>query len=340
MTRLKNFIIATVLLLVLLGAGIFAGKSYFERTTPSTVMPSAPEGANSNIKRFLVSPPSIGVAPETVDTPVSFRVGMANIVLTADQAAKVRVGQKALLYDADGKMLDALADVVTVQPHEPGAGESPVSIVMIVSLNNAYAQSVFKSARILVGRDDVSLRLPESAVVHGEDGTARMWMVDQESKAQPVDIDVLDRLEGAVVFARRTSAFGNLYILNPDASLKQGQRISVEETAYAGPSLLPDAMVAKRSQDKSRAALEKMAQKSARGIESHAMSKPAVEQIIVTPEQNMSMACDAPSTDMQIFIGLIKAPPPRAEDLPHTEKPLPVPAFPAVIAPPQDNAAH
>lgn len=338
MTRLKNFIAATALLLVLLGAGVLAGKSYFERMTPSTVAPSVPKGVNGNIKRFIVSPPSIGVAPETVDTPVSFRVGMANIVLAADQGARVKVGQKALLYDADGKMLDALADIATVQAHEPGVTDSPVSVVMIVSLNNTHAQSVFKSARILVGRNSASLRLPESAIVLGEDGTPRVWMVDQEGTAQPVDIDVLDRFEGAVVFARRALASGNLYILNPDPSLKQGQRISVEETAYAGPYLLPDALIAKRNQEKSRAALEKMTRKSARGAESHAMSKPALEEVTITPDQNMSMACDAPSTDMQVFIGLIKAPPPRAEDLPHTEKPLPVPAFPAVVPPPRDKA--
>lgn len=339
MTRLKIFIAATALLLVMLGAGIFAGDFYFEKMTPSVVSPSVPEGMNVNVKRFLVSPPSIGVAPKTVDTPVTFRAGMANLALPADQGVKVKVGQKALLYDADGNLLDALADIVTVQVHDPAAADSPFAVVMIVSLNNAYPQSTFKSARILVGTDNMSLRLPEGAVIRRADGSFYVWGIDQSGAAEIRDIDISDSFEGAVIFVSRSVSRGNLYILNPDDSLKEGQKINVEDAPYAGPYQLPDVMIARRSQEASRAALNKMARKVA-SPELYATPKPAETEVQITPTQNMSIACDAPPTDMQVFIGLIKAQPPRPPELPHTEKPLPMPSFPAVIPPSKDTATH
>jgi hypothetical protein len=308
--RHGRIIFGFVLLLILVGAGFAAG--YFTRekqAAPGEAQSAEAESTKPpkpNHKTYEVSPPSIGPVLVTVPVEPSFFAGMATVTMNPADAAEIKTGQQALLYDVKGKRLDLLAKVMEISQPE-NAPDAEVTITLLLPPADFVKEGEIKKAEIITDRDSYVSRLPASAVFRkngetyaweiakNEDGSASVWR-----KA----IQVHKRIDDFVVMTPFSNS-SNVFVLHPDDRLEEGQKINTKETLWQAPDT-PDYAVEtayqKHVQDSIDRVVEYWRYRDPGGHSSPAPGAPNFDKAGgVTP-----MGCGAPPNATQEFIYAIQ----------------------------------
>lgn len=252
MAKAQRILSGTLILFIVVCLGFAAGL-YASRTKPqeqalepAAIAPVATTSApvQSNERIYRVSPPSIGNGLIIYDLPaLTFKDGLYLKKISKKEAdsAGLQKGQEVLLYDKDGKLLDAMAEITALGEN---FGDTDERSTLIVSFTQPGITPEFMVSRgaIITGKDQDLCRLPQSAVIL-DNGTNKIWEAHEDGagqyQARLVPLPVV-KTESDFVVIGMMPASSNLFILNPDEHLEEGQTIQTETTLYAGPGLTID----------------------------------------------------------------------------------------------------
>lgn len=338
MKKTERILIGTILFFLVIGAGFAAGLYASKNNATvktATVAPIAQDkkSPRPNHKTYRVSPPSIGADLTVISVKTVFKNGVAVVQLTAQEAAPIKTGQTALLYNDKGERLGVLGKVIKVfQPPENDA--SPVTITISAPNNDLYAEKTFTRAEIAVARNSEAVRLPATSIVEDK-GRTMAWEIfeneDGTHSAYSLDINVLKRSDDYVVIQQVSSDSSNRFILDPDDRLEDDQKINIEKVLYTGPAQTPDIVIGKNTNRKVQEKLRKMSQDLAfRQPGGHSLSGTNQQ----AARQLSSAQCAQSQISTQAFIDNI-----RRATIPKPAQLISMPAAPPQTAPVRRGSA-
>lgn len=299
MTTTSRILIGTIVAMVVVAAGFVAGLKFHEkRNIIKTVFPAAKVEAHekqplANMTTYEISPPSLGVMLETYAVNITPTGQIARIELPTKDAQKIKTGQRVFLFDTNGEMLDSLGTVMGIMP----SGNFTLVELNLRNNPDVWPGKVTKG-KIIIDRNTSAFRLPYSALSRNEKGETFVWEVTNDSdgtytvKYKPVDI----KSTNDAVFSIETDPqASNLFILNPDFSLRDGQTINVRKFLYKPPSQHEDARI------------QSIVEKRLRDIESRKELPPLEEPLsdAAAPSASFS-SCEQSGNVAQDFINKIK----------------------------------
>lgn len=233
---------------LIIGAG-FAGGFYFnfkmrhDASNGLTPFKEAKPKINNNT--YVISPPSIGTAIKTKSIPIHFVDGVSIMPFSPADAALMKTGTKIILYDKDNKLLSVLGEVTAVggTPHD--TSDKIFTTVTLMDKGIVY-ENIPVRGDVVIERNPALSRLPPEAVVQDDKGQPHVWEVHKQDDGTSVvylkAINVpmtTDQFTGVEV----PLGSSNVFVLNPDDALEDGQKINVSETLYAGPEYTLDQTV-------------------------------------------------------------------------------------------------
>lgn len=206
-----------------------------------------------NATFYSASAPHRGYAHRTVDFPVrNIAGGLILVFIEGDEegADLLAAQQPVLFYDDAAEPLPILGQVESVrQGLENFAGHLAVRIrfeaVPLVDLAEA------SRAAVIVEQRELANRLPETALVAdpaaGSKSGYILWEAVRTQAGGHVArrrfVDDVMVMEGGLAAFAVADYISNIYILNPDANLREGQALTITETAFnAGPVTRPQAV--------------------------------------------------------------------------------------------------
>ena len=226
-------------MLLTVAAGFTAGV-YFNDVSPSSSPPQKP--AKPNHSTYDISPPSRGAAIKTLSVPVKPTENTANVILKAEEAAMVKTGQRILLYDTNEALIEMLGEVAAITEN----GDDTVTIKMNFDGDSTIPSSLATRGEIVIGRETAAQRIPKSAIVM-DGGLPYLWEIAANSdgthsvyfKRANVTMETED-----FIVIDNAAPGSNLFVLNPDKKLEDGQKINVRKALYAGPAQTADQAIA------------------------------------------------------------------------------------------------
>lgn len=274
MKPLSRILIGTIVFLLVVAAGFAAGyfASGLRKYTSSAndLKPYKPQTANNRV--YDASPPSIGADLETFSLPdLKFAAGTYSRQITLEEAQILTKGQKVLLYGDDGRLLNALGEVIAVGENFGDTDQRKTLVVSFAQPGLVDEGQVF-SGKIALSRSTGLARLPPEAVLQNKDGQAFVWEVqrqdDETFKTYLKPVTVIASREGYVGI-QAPYDYSNLYILKPDNRLEDGQVVNIRIASFTGPettdemrvqALLDDYMAARNmAMEKNRETARKQA---------------------------------------------------------------------------------
>jgi hypothetical protein len=230
---LPRIAIGTLLAVAIAATGFGLGVYVSKRPAETKIAVTETEKPEPNFNTYDISPPSRANTIITQDVKIQHNDGLF-AVLTKDEAADIRTGQKVLLYDRNDNLLEALGVVRAIDLID----EPKNKITILLRLQDtATDANVAVRGRIVTQYNLASARLPHDAFVTGEEGKPYLWQTEENA-----DGTTSVHLREAVVTAAEKDFFvidntgprGD-YVLNPDDKLRDGQTINVRRALYSGP---------------------------------------------------------------------------------------------------------
>ena len=263
-----RILIGTIFAFLIIGAGLFTGWFFSTHKIVSIEEKTAQaqKKAEPNFNTYDISPPSRATTLQTRDFAIRPIGDTASVTIPKKDASEIKTGQRVLLYKTGHEALETLGEVSAVRTD---AGETPDNVTIIIKLHGDENIDVSQAevASIVINRIPASPRLPLSALVQNGKGEPYVWEAvqgrDGTSTAYLKRIYVAAATHDFFVIAEQSHQGGD-YILNPDAALRDGQKINVQKTRYAGPPQTDDnriemLMADRRREREARRAMEEMA---------------------------------------------------------------------------------
>lgn len=235
-------ILIGIIAVLVIGAGLVTG-TYLSRDKPITQASlQVPEKIKPNFNTYDISPTSRGAVLIAVD--VTFNVADDNAIASLSQtdATDVKTGQRVLLYNTHGDILEKLG---TVEKVAVDGMNGRVNITVKLDQDKVVANDLVTKAKIVTGDIPNAPRLPLTALIE-KDGVHYIWEVstnqDGTHSAYFKPVDISRKTESFIVINESTGS-SNIFVLNPDAALRDGQTINVNKILYAGPELTEEGRV-------------------------------------------------------------------------------------------------
>ncbi|PZQ44625.1 MAG: hypothetical protein DI551_09760 [Micavibrio aeruginosavorus] len=295
-TRILIGAIATVLIICAgLGMGIYLNDQQMKRGSA----PAASEAKKieANFNTYDVSPASRGLSIQTVDIDIQPRGNIAFLMMDKADAAEIKTGQKILLYDQGGMLIDTLGEITAVTLGI-NQFDGKVTIQMKLNGDDKVAVDNVVRGRIVVDRVSDAIRLPLSALAKDKKNEPHVWEAVENSdgthtayyKSVIIPVTTYD-----FFVIKPQKHFGNLFILNPDEKLQEGQKINVNKMLYAGPPQTDDMRIESLMETRARARLSEMREK-------------AIAAGTLKPEEpgTATAGCPQAPSETKDFIGKIK----------------------------------
>ena len=257
MNTSSRILIGTLVTFLIMGAGIAVGFYFSKNRVVSTEEKTAlaEKNAEPNFNTYDISPPSRATTIETKEVPINPAGNTAFVMMPKKDAGDIKTGQKILLHDAKGVLLETLGEVTAVNAGS-GPFEGQVTVHMILNGDANVDATKAASGRIVTNRIPDSARLPLSALVKNEKGEPYIWEATQNddgtTSAWFKRINIAATTYDYFVI-EQTSPQGGIYILNPDGDLRDGQKINVKKILYAGPLQADDSRIEELMKSRSRA---------------------------------------------------------------------------------------
>ena len=237
---------------------------------------------------------------------------MANVTLSSSEGRDIEKGQKVFLFREDGVLLDTLGEVTAV---EQGSDTTHVRINILH--NTEIPLEKIAKGKIIVNREKDVPRLPYSSLIRNEKAETYIWEVEENSDGTHTAHYRQANVTGGndVVFIiGQNMATSNVFILNPDGALRDGQKINVRKYMYKPPSQNEDqrimALVTRRNSELVSAA---------RGID-NANRRPSGGGA-VSADGIVMAGCPQPANATQSFIDKIKVLSTKAANKPAAPSP-------------------
>lgn len=229
-----RILIGTVAGFLIVAAGVSLGLHYKFGQTNVAARSVDPSDSSPNFNTYDISPPSRGALLETLDIPLVPVQNGADVILEKTNAAAIRTGQRVLLYDAGNTLLETLGTVSLMDE-----GRAPPGKILIhLDLNgdrDVSVESVVRG-RIVTGRKSDVQRLPLTALVKDGTGLPYLWETHKnEDGTRTVYYKraTVTALTDEFVVIDQPSPGDNIYVLNPDSALRDGQKINTRETLFS-----------------------------------------------------------------------------------------------------------
>lgn len=240
--------------LILISAGLAAGFAFKKQAGTKTVQeiaspqekPEAPleeKAPAINNNTYTVSAPSQGRAYMSVPFLFENMFGLqAMLVLSPERAKDVMPDQAVILYDGNGKPLDAIGVVTSV---DNGKGHNDENRVIRISLNPLPdgASPAPVHGEIITMEVPQSYRLPLTALKGNEEEGFYIWeAISKENKTtvKKRPITGVKKANNTYFIMNRPAYISDIYILDPDDALRDNQEIKTTASLYS-PGIIPNA---------------------------------------------------------------------------------------------------
>lgn len=239
MDKSGRVFLGIIIAFIIIGAGLAAGFYIRFKLPDVTTVAKLNTPPPPNHNTYDISPPSRGAAIEKFSIDITPLGNAGFVTLSADEAAAVKTGQKIILYDKNGAMLETLGEITKIT--ETGNSQ----IIVHFNLNGDETLSVadVKKGDIVISKNPMASRLPLTALIRNEKGQTYIWEAHENEdgtytayfKPAPVvqntyEYFVLDYMPGS----------SGVYILNPDEKLEDGQKINTNKILYSAPGQTDD----------------------------------------------------------------------------------------------------
>lgn len=244
MTGTVKIAVGAVLGLLLIAGGFSTGLYLYkssEKNAQQTnaAAPSSTIGASTappiNTNIYTISAPSRGRAnfsiPITFDN-LSGTTGTA--FLKQGEAKDISNDKNILLFDADGNVMDGIGKITAITQ---GTGMLADYIGVSYVITNLPEKSPMPTrGEIVIDSVSQAKRLPRSALLQNEDGYY-LWEVflqeGNQAKASRHKVAVAHIINDDFFIFENQEHDSNVYILNPDSALEDGQNIGIREALYS-----------------------------------------------------------------------------------------------------------
>ncbi|MFA5592363.1 MAG: hypothetical protein WC989_03515 [Micavibrio sp.] len=245
-----------IVLLAVIACGIAVGsfmRAYqggddgLRRAAPPQAENSGNGQPSFNPNIYDVSPPNRGAHSTLLPVTLTRDGGgmTATARLGAEEGALVGLARPVILYKENGVQINILGEVVAIDREDGGSG-----FIVTVGLTDDDHAAGSKAVRgdIVVARDSAAQRLPLSVLVKDAGGDEFLWEAVKDSGGQSKAVrhraNILARTYDYVVI-HQPDMVSNVYILNPDSALEDGQEIYTNLKHYSAPKETPDARIAR-----------------------------------------------------------------------------------------------
>ncbi len=242
----NRLLIGSIITLLIVVSGVCAGYFYnhSRKMAPKASTQTIAVEHRINPNLYDVSPPSRGGAIlEKRSIDIKPHNNIAITPLPPKDAKGIEPGQKVLLYDANGVLLQILGEITAVTPVSKF-----VNIGMVLNNDAQHPSSVVTRGEIITKRTNDAQRLPLTAIVKNDAGEDHVWEVTKDndgmSQAFYKPANVIARTYDFAVIEQQDSK-SNLFILNPDNSLMDGQQVNARPILYSGPEQTDDSKIAR-----------------------------------------------------------------------------------------------
>lgn len=231
-----------------LATGIFIQKSGKLTKQAQTGAPISfsPETAlyppPTNTHAYVAISPHRGYAHRTLDIDILSQQGGKLIThIPLSQAMYIEPGQPAFLYNDKAELLAFPAKVEkTSHTDETPSGTITVDIAFS-SLPNLPPEKIV-AAQIVIASFDTVERLPLTAVQKDDKGQPFIWEAirhqDGTYRAKHRKLERAIEADWETLVYKSRENVSDIYIVNPDKALMDGQTISVTEQAFKAPDFL------------------------------------------------------------------------------------------------------
>lgn len=204
-----------------------------------------------NHNTYEISPPSRGVMLDTFPIDIVPQGYSASVTVPAGIGADIKTGQRVFLYRDDGVLLDSLGEVKAIEPQA-----DTINVRIDLSHNTEIPSDTIAKGKIIISREKDVPRLPYSALLRNEKAENYIWEVVKNSDGTHTAFYKRANVIGGndlVFVINQGMTSSNVFILNPDGALHDGQKINVREYMYKPPSQNEDqrilAHVARRNSE-------------------------------------------------------------------------------------------
>lgn len=214
----------------------FHNQNTISRPTDSSVAQTAPIAKiekNSNL--YDISPPSRGSFSETISIDLqSVNQNQASAIIPSERAGQIKTGQNVLLYRADGMLLEIMGGITSIEP-----ADDKTSLSMIINADAEHPATQATRGEIIIANNNSAQRLPLSSLSTDADGNNLLWEVlkntDGTQSVKSQKANVVSRTYDFIVI-EQPDFTSNVYVLNPDTTLADGQEIQTRTVLYAAPA--------------------------------------------------------------------------------------------------------
>ncbi len=197
---------------------------------------SEPQSSAPNSQTYIVSKPSPGDALELMSIAIENRDGALLALLPDTDVKNLRGGERVFLYDADNKPLDALGTIVDLSSYQNDTADGYKTVRISINETGAAVAAAPVTGKIIVQRYLRVQKLPRTALFQKNDYDTHAWEAvrnpDGTFTAHYAVVDV-PMVAGQFFVASPDHNSQDLFILNPDSSLQEGQVIRAQEKPYS-----------------------------------------------------------------------------------------------------------
>lgn len=240
MTKPTRILIGAVVCFLIMIAGLLLGfiASKHNFLSGSAQKSNTASKPAPNFNTYEISPPSRATINQTKSVNISPLGPVAFVMLDKSEAGDIKTGQRILLYDDSGTLLETLGEVSEIKA---GSDMLADKVTVHMKLNGDEKVDTSKAVRgeIIISRIPDSARLPLSALIRNEKDETYTW--EAVANSDGTTSAYYKRINVAVTtydyFVIEQNSFsGAIYVLNPDKALQDGQKINVKKILYAGPA--------------------------------------------------------------------------------------------------------
>jgi hypothetical protein len=246
----SRILVGTIVAFVVIAAGFAIGLKFHEKraslktgtsgSSPATF--SAGDLLTENNTTYEVSPPSNGRMIETYAINITPEGPMTRVEIPSADSANIKSGQRVFLYAQNGELKDSLGTVTAIIPNDDKA-----LVEIDLQDNPDVSPKEITAGKIILEHNQNAFRLPFSSLSRNEKGETFVWEVSEGTDGNNIvrykPIEILARNE-SVFTIQIDPASSNLFVLNPDENLRDGQPIKMRKFLYQAPSQYEDTRIA------------------------------------------------------------------------------------------------
>lgn len=236
MQHIRKYLACFLILLIVVGVAVLAGKYFAEKKRPLTkeqLLAKETEKTRQKADYFAASP-HFGPLVQTQKITVEFDNDSTYGYLGQEQAKQVKNNQQVILYDKKGAVLPLGGHISTIDMID----DSNISKITISLPEETNTEFLSNDLDIIVFETISSKRLPFSALQTDKSGKDYVWVIEpQDNKSYTVRQQYIEQnFSDAIYFdPGRKVRYNDLVILNPNEKIRSGKNYNIFVTKLDAP---------------------------------------------------------------------------------------------------------